>query len=190
MIAALGAVVANLAELSSSQKAALQVLLLSASVSTTAMAAAKTAIASQALTLQLAVMGLVAKRTASAKPPAPPPPVAPVPPALFMTLQKMSPSPSLVTGSLPPGSLQARTAIGTYRVAVPKSFASGLGNSGLGADLVELAPRPAPSAGAITVSETELNKELKPPFYKRPLYWVAIAGGAALIGGAVWMIRR
>lgn len=185
-VAALGQVIAQLGGLSATQKGLLQVALASAMISTQAMATAKELIASQAVTLQLAIIAYTAKRAGSNPPPAPASTGTPAPKFMvFQTMQKASTSPSL-----PAGSLQAKTARGTYRVAVPKSFTSGLGGASLGESLVELPSRSGPSTGATLVTEKDLDNALKPPFYKRPLYWAALGGGLALAGGAYWMIRR
>jgi hypothetical protein len=159
--------IGSLAKMSSFERGALQLMLQGAMQNSTLFAGAKAAIESQSATLNIAVLAAVAKRTFSAQPPTTP-----------------------SARALPAGSFQAKTAAGSYRVAVPESIAAGLGRSGLGEDLVELPPRTAPSTGAILITESELDAKLKKPFYKRPLYWAMLGGGVVVAGGAFWLIRR
>jgi hypothetical protein len=182
--------IGSLAKMSSFERGALQLMLQGAMQNSTLFAGAKAAIESQSATLNIAVLAAVAKRTFSAQPPtSPTSPGSKLPQmSLVQSFQMKSTTPS--ARALPAGSFQAKTAAGSYRVAVPESIAAGLGRSGLGEDLVELPPRTAPSTGAILITESELDAKLKKPFYKRPLYWAMLGGGVVVAGGAFWLIRR
>jgi hypothetical protein len=119
-----------------------------------------------------------------------------------------------------PGTIWARSTKfpGMIRIAIPRPVGGGFGgiglmsdgvfgncifgncgSSGLGAaaPLVEQAKIPAPAPGAPLpggqeVAETELEKQTgQTPFYKKPLFWAAIAGGVVVVGGgSYWLIRR
>ena len=133
---------------------------------------------------------------------------------------QMSPSPTATTGpattgpaatALPAGSIYAPSSKfpGKFRVAIPRA-AGGLGGLGVMSDgmfgecmfgdcglgaaaaFTEVAPVTAPPAGATQVTEKELEaKTGQTPFYKKPLFWVAVAGGVVVIGGGgYWLVRR
>jgi len=101
--------------------------------------------------------------------------------------------------------------INMYRIGRPKTSA-GLGGIGVMTDGVfgdclfgdcglgaaatftEEAPSPTtpPPDQATAVSLTQLQKEFGTlPIYKKPLFWIAIAGGVVVVGGgSFWLIRR
>jgi len=128
---------------------------------------------------------------------------------------QVSPSPTATTGpattAIPAGSIYAPSSKfpGKFRVAIPRA-AGGLGGLGVMSDgmfgecmfgdcglgaaaaFTEVAPVTAPPAGATQVTEKELEaKTGQTPFYKKPLFWVAVAGGVVVIGGGgYWLVRR
>ena len=114
--------------------------------------------------------------------------------------------------AVPSGTIFARSVKfpGRIRVAIPRS-AGGLGGIGLMSDgvfgdcifgdcgnlgatapFVETAPVTAPPAGGREVTEKDLEKQTgQTPFFKKPLFWAAVAGGAVVIGGgSYFLIRR
>ena len=98
------------------------------------------------------------------------------------------------TAPLPPGSVQAQTKAGIYRVAVPASQAVGLGGPSvsLGEAFKELPARQSFTPGVILVSEGDLKKKTgeAKPFWKKPMYWAIVGGVVVVGGGAYTMIRR
>ena len=91
---------------------------------------------------------------------------------------------------------------GVWRVAMPTGLAGGIGVAGLdgvclagacglGAPYQETPPSAAQPPGATVVDESTFEKQTGTrPWYKKPLVWAAIAGGAAAIGGGAWFVLR
>ena len=113
--------------------------------------------------------------------------------------------------AVPSGTIWARSMKfpGRIRVAIPK-LVGGLGSIGVMSDgvfgncifgdcglgatamFVEQAPVTTPPTGGTEVTEKELEKRTgQTPIYKKPLFWVAVAGGVVVVGGgSYWFIRR
>jgi hypothetical protein len=121
-------------------------------------------------------------------------------------------APTPGASAIVPGTIYAPSSKfpGMFRVAVPRTAAGlgGLGvmedgafgtcifgDCGLGvtAPLVEKpsVSTPLPEPAKLT-TEKDLEKQTgTTPFYKKPLFWVAMAGGVVVVGGgSYWMIRR
>ena len=68
------------------------------------------------------------------------------------------------------------------------------GDCGLGATaaFTEIAPVTTPPTGGREVTEKDLEAQTgQTPFFKKPLFWVAVAGGVVVIGGgSYFLIRR
>jgi hypothetical protein len=181
-------------KVSSKVKTALQIGLAVASTNTSAMAAAKNLVQQYAGFITPGVVALTAKYTGSALPPAPPPPPSITPMGFFPPMQKATIQPA-VRKSYPAGSIQARTASGSFRVAVPASQAAGLGGPALAlgaAAFFEVSPRPTAATGVRLVSEKEFdNKTGATPFFKRPLVLASIGLGVVGAGvGGYFLLRK
>jgi hypothetical protein len=195
-VSAVTAVIGHLGgKINSTVQKALQMALVIASTNTTAMAAAKDAIATNASYISNAVRGLAAAYTVSKKPPAAPkPPLQPSAPFMpLMTAQYAKPA-APVPAAAKSLAIQARSAkTGLWRVAVPESLAAGLGGPAmsLGAAYHELPARATMEPGVRVVSESELEKKTgAAPIYKKPWFWAALGGGALVLGGGIWFLRR
>jgi hypothetical protein len=97
----------------------------------------------------------------------------------------------------PPGSITAFDAKKLqWRIAVPRQPAGFGFFDAASSPLVEVAPAPgnAPPVGVAQVPKNTLLKETgQLPFFKdpkNPLFWVAIAGGVAVIGGGSYFLLR
>ncbi len=69
------------------------------------------------------------------------------------------------------------------------------GDCGLGADVVD----PPPPSGTVKVGEEAIQPANTPavgtetdgkPFYKKPLFWVIVGGGALVLGGGIYALTR
>lgn len=116
---------------------------------------------------------------------------------------QLPPSSTMMT--TPRSSIYARSR-GRIRVAVPRTQ-SGFGGIGiLGTDgsclfgdcelgalapYLEKASTDVPPAGGTEVTETEFEKQTgQLPLYKKPLFWVAVAGGVVVVGGGGYLLFR
>lgn len=111
-----------------------------------------------------------------------------------------STSPSATYVNLPTGSITAfSTKTGLWRVAIPVGTAlppqpSGFADFfGLGADptFTEVPAVTAPPPSATQVPESDFAaKTGTTPIFKKPLFWVAIAGGVIILGGGAALLLR
>lgn len=113
-------------------------------------------------------------------------PVAPSAPAA----PAATPAAAAAPGTYPPGTITAfNPSTNMWRVAVP--VALGLGIFGAPAAFTEVAPAQSPPNGATQVSQTQFEKQTGTlPIYKRPLFWVAVVGGVAVLGGGGYLLFR
>ena len=114
-----------------------------------------------------------------------------------------TPTAALPTGTyqnLPAGSITAfSTKTGMWRVAIPVGTTmppqtSGLADIfGLGADAtfteVPAVASPPPSATQVPENDFE-TKTGTTPLFKKPLFWVAVAGGLIVLGGGAMLLFR
>lgn len=101
--------------------------------------------------------------------------------------------------NLPVGSITSfSTKTGLWRVAIPVGTTlpaqTGLGDLfGLGqaATFTEVPAVATPPASATQVPEGDFEKKTgTQPFFKKPLFWVAVAGGVVVLGGGAMLLRR
>jgi len=99
--------------------------------------------------------------------------------------------PSTTPAIYPTGSITAFSSKrGVWRVAVP-SGVPGLGIFTLGAAYTEVASVTAAPTPATQVTEPEFDAQVGAvPFYKKPWFWLTVAGGVVAVGGGYMLFRR
>jgi len=116
----------------------------------------------------------------------------------FPTTPSSTGTPQTYT-NLPVGSVQAFSAkTGLWRVGIPVGTTlppqTGLRDFfGLGASptISEIPSAATPSASATTITEGNFEEKTgTQPIFKKPLFWVAIAGGVIILGGGAALLMR
>lgn len=110
---------------------------------------------------------------------------------------------NLPTAMAAVGYIKAKDKDGLWMLARPRAGGAGVGvaslsgaclvgSCGLGESPYEKIP-PLPAAVAVATEVTKKDFETQTgtrPWYKKPSVWAMIGGGAAVLGGGYWLVRR
>ena len=106
------------------------------------------------------------------------------------TVPGVMPGMTLPLTAHPPGSITAfDPAINRWRVAFPPT--AGFGMFSAPGVFIEQASLLAPDPSDTQVPLKDFQAKLgQTPFYKKPLFWVAVAGGVVVVGGGSYFLLR